>query len=84
MNTGKTLFAQGLDECLTGLVDGLPVGIVAGLLDGLFQRRVEGIGFDRYNVVVVGCVAATDGKICHWTTSTLLASVGAPWKGAVS
>ena len=33
---------QGLDECLTGLVDGLPVGIVAGLLDGLFQRRVEG------------------------------------------
>ena len=34
------------------------MGIVAGLLDGLFQRRVEGIGFDRYSVVVVGCVAA--------------------------
>ena len=57
---------QGLDECLTGLVDGLPVGIVAGLLDGLFQRLVEGIGFDRYSVVVVGCVAATDGIVSHW------------------
>ena len=32
---------QGLDECLTGLVDGLLVGIVAGLPDGLFQRLVE-------------------------------------------
>ena len=49
---------QGLDECLTGLVDGLPVGIVAGLLDGLFQRLIEAIGFDRYGVVVVECVAA--------------------------
>ena len=45
--------------------DGLPVGIVAGLLDGLFQCLVEGIGFDRYSVVVVGCVAATDGKVRH-------------------
>ena len=35
--------ARALDECLTGLVDGLPVGIVAGLLDSLFQRRVEGV-----------------------------------------
>ena len=33
---------QGLDECLTGLVDGLPVGIVAGLLDGLFQLPRRG------------------------------------------
>ena len=40
---GIHALGQGLDECLTGLVDGLPVGIVAGLLDGLFQRLVEGI-----------------------------------------
>ena len=64
---GIHALGQGLDECLTGLVDGLPVGIVAGLLDGLFQCLVEGIGFDRYSVVVVGCVATTDGKLCHWT-----------------
>ena len=40
---GIHALGQGLDECLTGLVDGLPVGIVAGLLDGLFQHLVEGI-----------------------------------------
>ena len=40
---GIHALGQGLDECLTGLVDGLSVGIVAGLLDGLFQRLVEGI-----------------------------------------
>ncbi len=44
---GVLTLGNGVDECLTGLVDGLPVGIVAGLLDGLFQRLVEGIGFDR-------------------------------------
>ena len=42
------------------------MGIVAGLLDGLFQRLIEGIGFERYSVVVVGCVAATDGVLRHW------------------
>ena len=68
---GVLTLGQGLDECLTGLVDGLPVGIVAGLLDGLFQRLVEAIGFDRYSVVVVGCVAATDGIVRHCAASTL-------------
>ena len=74
---GIHALGQGLDKCWAAIVDGLPVGIVAGLLDGLFQCLVERIGFDRYNVVVVGCVAATDGKICHCAASPVAASVAA-------
>ena len=39
---GIHALGQGLDVRLTGLVDGLPVGVVADLLDGLFQCFVEG------------------------------------------
>ena len=41
---GVLTLGNGVDECLTGLVDGLPVGIVAGLLDGLFQRLIPPSG----------------------------------------
>ena len=75
---GVLTLGNGVDECLTGLVDGLPVGIVAGLLDGLFQRLIEGIGFDRYSVVVVRCVAATDGIVGHCAASPVTARLRLP------
>ena len=67
---GIHALGQGLDKCWAAIICGLPVGIVAGLLDGLFQRLIEGIGFERYSVVVVGCVAATDGIVSHCAAST--------------
>ena len=45
---------NGIDKCWAAIIRGLPVGIAAGLLNGLFQRLVEGIGFDRYSVAVSG------------------------------
>ena len=62
---------NGIDKCWAAIICGLPVGIIAGLLDGLFQRLIEAIGFDRYSVVVVGCVAATDGIVSHCAVSTV-------------